>query len=276
LCWLVLSELTLAPHHMGGSPSHSGTSNVSNSSSVLSRLFHHKNPPKTKHLQPRRFEGQYGIYNLEASDDCDVDTFCTCLGHCEASGRVLSVTVYHLPRGFEHRAQAMSALAACRRHVTRLLELQLPFPPRSAPELDSVDASDLFVNLVDFSTNSEGEPGLNPGDTAAIVVSEQGTSLTDYMLDCSECSELPARLIQVPSAVRLVRLGLEAKGFSSTQLKPEHMMLCGGQWKLFDVLCAAAPSGEHRSHTSLCSTTFTSVSGTSHSSTRGLGDTLNT
>jgi len=140
----------------------------------------------------------------------------------------------------QHRSQS---IARFQREVDVLLELQRPFekPADGAlwtQELDGIDPSDLFVELLDYSRDENGRPGPDPVDGSMYIVTELAHSTLRDHLRRSQRKAAELRIDHVRVIVKEILLavaGLHAKGFVHMDLKPSNVMFCNGRWKLIDM-----------------------------------------
>jgi len=130
------------------------------------------------------------------------------------------------------------------RQITVLKELQEPFASKPSDprlwcdRLADAKPSRLFMELLDYSKDSDGNPGPDPDDGILYVVTELAQySLKDYLSLRREENRplLPASVKNITKAVLLVVAGLHAKGLVHLDLKPENLMMFNGRLKLIDV-----------------------------------------
>jgi len=134
-------------------------------------------------------------------------------------------------------------LAKFKRQVSVLQELQRPLekPAEEAlwcEELASTNPADLFLKLLDFSKDADGEPAPDHVDGRMYIVTELAQcTLKDWLkLRNQRNSPLPAESVRkIAREVVLSVAWLHAKGFVHLDIKPENIMMCGGRWKLIDM-----------------------------------------
>lgn len=98
--------------------------------------------------------------------------------------------------------------------------------------------SELFVQLLDYSTDLDGEPGHDVLDGRLYVVMELGQqSLKEYLDLHRERRQAPSAeaVRSLSRSIVSVVAGLHAAGFVHLDLKPENIMMCGFRMKLIDV-----------------------------------------
>jgi serine/threonine protein kinase len=154
------------------------------------------------------------------------------------TGEPVAIKIYKLQDGPE-------TLTRFRRLVGVLQELQEPFskpvdPSLWSKELDVVEPGNLFMRLIDYSKDSNGEAGCDPTceDNELYIVTEIAQySLRDLLLEHRGAQRpLPKDLVMnIAKAIILAVAGLHAKGFVHLDLKPSNLMVFGGHLKLIDV-----------------------------------------
>jgi len=157
------------------------------------------------------------------------------------TGLVVAIKVYKTHKeGAKHEDVKLQKF---KRQIEVLQELQQPFVPPSDPSLWSEQLAHakparLFLQLLDYSKDSNGDPGPDPKDNILYVVTELAQySLKDYLaLRRDQVKPLQKDLVRnIARAIVLVVAGLHAKGFVHLDLKPENLMMFNGRLKLIDV-----------------------------------------
>lgn len=96
----------------------------------------------------------------------------------------------------------------------------------------------LFMQLIDYSKDSSGQPGPDVSDGVMYVITEMAEcSLKDYIRERRESRKMMSKetVRNIAKAVIQVTAGLHAKGLVHLDLKPENLMLFNGVLKLIDV-----------------------------------------
>lgn len=135
------------------------------------------------------------------------------------------------------------SLTKYRCQVAILLALQEPFGPPTdetlwSEELARVQPSDLFVKLLDYSKDADGNPGRDPVDSSMFVVTELAKHTLRDELKERKSNRRPLtekQALAYAKDIVLAVAGLHAKGFVHCDLKPENIMSCNGRWKLIDM-----------------------------------------
>eukprot|EP00419_Tripos_fusus_P050028 CAMPEP_0172832758 /NCGR_PEP_ID=MMETSP1075-20121228/23886_1 /TAXON_ID=2916 /ORGANISM="Ceratium fusus, Strain PA161109" /LENGTH=339 /DNA_ID=CAMNT_0013675411 /DNA_START=47 /DNA_END=1066 /DNA_ORIENTATION=- len=156
-----------------------------------------------------------------------------------ATGQPVAIKIYK-PENHKH-----DALTMFRRQVSVLQELQEPFSKPVDPslwnsELESVQPCDLFMRLLDYSKDENGEAGCHPTseDKQLYIVTEMAQySLQDLLLAhrSIQCPLSKDIVMSIVKAIVVAVAGLHAKGFVHLDLKPSNLMVFGGHLKLIDV-----------------------------------------
>lgn len=130
-----------------------------------------------------------------------------------------------------------------RRQIVVMQDLQRPFDPQPVGStlggawVAETSPSELFVQLLDYSTGSDSRPGRDIYDGRLYIVMELAEQSLKEHLDLRRGREqLPVDIVRGMSRV-IVRIaaGLHVKGFVHLDLKPENIVFCGSRLKLIDV-----------------------------------------
>jgi serine/threonine protein kinase len=130
-----------------------------------------------------------------------------------------------------------------KRSIAVLRMLQEPFERPSDPklwasQLEFVEPSKLFMRLIDYSKDANGEPSYDSADGKLYVVTELAQqSLKDFVAKRRRASAPPSKetVRIIAKAMILVMAGLHAKGLVHLDIKPENLMVFDGCLKLIDV-----------------------------------------
>mmetsp|Transcript_64930 Transcript_64930/g.155094 ORF Transcript_64930/g.155094 Transcript_64930/m.155094 type:complete len:711 (+) Transcript_64930:54-2186(+) len=158
------------------------------------------------------------------------------------TGEEVAIKVYKTGKDHGQKAQDV-ILQKFKRQISVLKELQEPLkaPADSTlwhETLGSAKPSSLFMQLVDYSKTTTGEPGRDVEDGEVYVVTELAQySLKDYLALQRDQNKPLARdsVRRVTRAIILVVAGLHSKGLVHIDLKPENLMMFNGKLKLIDV-----------------------------------------
>mmetsp|Transcript_11962 Transcript_11962/g.21913 ORF Transcript_11962/g.21913 Transcript_11962/m.21913 type:complete len:682 (+) Transcript_11962:128-2173(+) len=164
-------------------------------------------------------------------------------GKVIATGDPVAIKVYKEQRGKNGKKQDDVTLQKYRRQISVLTELQEPWKKPSDPtlwseQLNNIKPSRIFMQLLDYSKQADGQPGPDPDDGVIYVVTELAQySLKDFLAQRREQSRpLSTESIKnVSKAIVLAMAGLAAKGFVHLDMKPENMMMFNGRLKVIDV-----------------------------------------
>lgn len=160
------------------------------------------------------------------------------------TGEQVAIKVYkQSAKGKGAKVPSRIMLTKFKRQISVLQELQTPFVKPSderlwSQELAQMEASDLFVRLLAYSTDQSGEPGPDYRDGKLYIVTELAQyDLKHYIRQHrASCAPLPKAKVQsITKAVLLAAAGLHAKGFVHLDLKPANIMMFNGRWKVIDV-----------------------------------------
>lgn len=129
------------------------------------------------------------------------------------------------------------------RQVEVLRNLQKPLVPTGSQELwndqmQGVPPEALFMQLVDYSKDHDGNPAVDPDDGLLYVITEKAEySLLDYLNGRKAKGEnLSAEEIKlVANSMCMIVAGLHTKEYVHLDLKPENMMIFDGALKLIDM-----------------------------------------
>lgn len=164
-------------------------------------------------------------------------------GRDQETGQSVAIKVYKTKRGSRSRSEQDVIKTKFVRQIAVLRELQTPLlPPEDATlwdkALDGVPPTQLFMQLIDFSKDKDGNPGPDPKDGVMYVITELASySLKDYIkLRREQGKPMSKETVRsIAKAVVLVTAGLHAKGLVHLDLKPENLMVFNQRLKLIDV-----------------------------------------
>jgi len=195
--------------------------------------------PTTENKGSQLVLGRYAM-GLRRKDILGKGAFAVCRkGIDTATGQPVAIKMY--------RAQdaAHDTLTKFRRQVSVLRELQEPFSKPADPslwssELDSVQPDTLFMRLIDYSKDENGEPGCQSDseDSQLYIVTEMAQYSLHDLLHAHRGAQRPLPKEDVMSIVKAIVVavaGLHAKGFVHLDLKPSNLMVFDGHLKLIDV-----------------------------------------
>lgn len=170
-------------------------------------------------------------------------------GRIVKTGKPVAIKVYKVGKSEEKKRTGLTKL---KRSIEVLQKLQEPFQKPSDSklwndQLETVQPSNLFMQLLDYSKDAAGEPGYDKDNGKLYVVTELAQySLKDFL---SERKKVSAPLSKetvrsIANAIVVVMAGLHAKGFVHLDMKPANLMFFNGCLKLIDV-DGCVPIGTH-------------------------------
>lgn len=183
-----------------------------------------------------------GKYQMDMSEDgiLGQGSFCICRkGRVVETGELVAIKVYKSLRS----SSSESTLKKFKRSVAVLKKLHEPFEcPADAklwnPQLEHVKPGKLFMRLVDYSQDEEGEPCCDTADGKLYLISELAQqSLKDFVARRRKEDSPPSKetVRCISKSIVLVMAGLHAKGLVHLDIKPENLMVFDGCLKLIDV-----------------------------------------
>jgi serine/threonine protein kinase len=185
-----------------------------------------------------------GKYQMDISKEgiLGEGSFCICRkGFNVETGEAVAIKTYKCKSSDSEDAEDIFLKHA--RSIAVLQELQESFQRPADPklwnaQLDKVKPDKLFMRLIDFSRDMNGQPGYDLVDGQLYVVTELAQqSLKDFVAQRKAQSTRPSieTVRSITKAILLVMAGLHAKGFVHLDLKPENLMIFNGRLKLIDV-----------------------------------------
>lgn len=184
-----------------------------------------------------------GKYRVDMSDDgfLGAGSFSTChKGVIISSNAPVAIKTYKKPA--KSSAGGANQLMKFKRQIHVLQDLLKPFEVPEDPklwnaQLEKASPAKLFMNLVDFSKDSNGEPAPDPRQGLLLVTELAGYSMKDYLATLRGEHRRNSRqtIRNITKAIVLVMAGLHAKGLVHLDMKPENLMVFNGQMKLIDV-----------------------------------------
>mmetsp|Transcript_1783 Transcript_1783/g.3558 ORF Transcript_1783/g.3558 Transcript_1783/m.3558 type:complete len:733 (+) Transcript_1783:3-2201(+) len=157
----------------------------------------------------------------------------------------VAVKVYKMHKKKGGRVPSDVLMTKFVRQIEVLKELMEPLPPQSEMDprfwcarLADTKPSRVFMQLLDYSKDTSGNPGPDPDDGMLYVVTELAQySLKDYLsLRREQNKPIPASSVKnISKAMILVTACLHAKGLVHIDMKPENLMMFNGRLKLIDV-----------------------------------------
>jgi len=161
-----------------------------------------------------------------------------------ASGKEVAIKVYKEQKKAKEGSKGGDVtLLKFRRQIAVLEELQQPFKQPSDPSLwherlNKVSPDQVFMVLLDYSKQADGQPGPDPTDDVLYVVTELAQySLKDFISQRREQNKPLSKesIKNITKAIVTAMACLHAKGFVHLDMKPENMMMFNGRLKVIDV-----------------------------------------
>jgi serine/threonine protein kinase len=130
-----------------------------------------------------------------------------------------------------------------KRQIAVLRDLMSPFkkpadPTLWDPILEGVKPERVFMQLLDYSKDSKGEPGPDTSDGFLYVVTElAGYSLKDWIAQRRDQGKPLSKdeVRDMSKGIVVAMAGLHAKGYVHIDMKPENLMDFNGKLKVIDV-----------------------------------------
>jgi len=172
-------------------------------------------------------------------------SFCTARkGICRETDKYVAIKLYKKTKRGDPNAAQVSILKF-RRQVEVLQEMQRPLRKGLCDsrhwhtEMDTMDVKNIFIQLIEYSKDKNGDPGNDVTDGVAYLAMELAEySMKDFLADCRDQKKTIANDVvrEICKQVVLVVAGLHAKGLVHLDLKPENLMMgADNHWKLIDV-----------------------------------------
>jgi serine/threonine protein kinase len=195
--------------------------------------------PATEKKGTHLILGRY-VMGLRRKDILGRGAFAICRqGVDTTTGQRVAIKIY------KKHDETHDAMTKFCRQVSVLQELQEPFskpvdPSLWSSELDTVQPCNLFMRLIDYSKDENGEPGCSPNseDNQLYIVTEMAQySLQDLLVAHrgAQCPLPKDIVMSIAKAIIVAVAGLHAKGFVHLDLKPSNLMVFDGHLKLIDV-----------------------------------------
>mmetsp|Transcript_57797 Transcript_57797/g.124987 ORF Transcript_57797/g.124987 Transcript_57797/m.124987 type:complete len:662 (-) Transcript_57797:319-2304(-) len=170
-------------------------------------------------------------------------SFCVCRkGIDKVTGKNVAIKAYKVRQDRPKDQKVL--LLKFTRQIEVLKSMQEPLRAadmvtrHAHPELEKTLVNNVFIQLLDYSKDANGNPGNDPKDGQSYVVTELAEySMKDYLADRKERKKALSKedVVEVTKQVILVVAALHAKKLVHLDLKPENLMWSQGHWKLIDV-----------------------------------------
>jgi len=194
--------------------------------------------------EPKQFRIVMNKYKMFTDNVMGEGTSSIChKGQDLSTGDSVAIKVYK-QQSSRARAKDMAVtLHKFQRQIQVLQELQEPFQKGTDARLwhktlDSIKPSQVFMQLIDYSKDANGEPGPDPTDNTMYVVTELAQySLKDFIRNVRESKKTlpPDKVKRICKAIMVAMASLHAKGFVHLDMKPENLMMFSGKIKVIDV-----------------------------------------
>jgi len=199
------------------------------------------NGAKTSGNHDRPIFGKYKIF-MGKEDVMGKGSSSICRrGKDITTGKLVAIKVYkEQSSGGKVKTTTMQKY---KRQISVLKELMEPFKEPDdgtlwAPQLATMKPSQIFMQLLDYSKDANGEPAPDPEDGMLYVVTELAQySLKDFIADRREKQKSLSKeaVRDLSKRIMLAMAGLHAKGFVHVDMKPENLMVFDGRLKVIDV-----------------------------------------
>jgi serine/threonine protein kinase len=185
-----------------------------------------------------------GRYRMDMSDDGKLGEGSFCIvrkGLDTETGEAVAIKVYKSSKSTSRSRDAL--LKKFKRSVDVLRKLQVPFERPAdtklwTSQLECVKPAKLFMRLIDYSKDSDGEPSEDSTDSCLYLITELAQqSLRDFLAYKRKGDARPSKetVRNIAKSIVLVMASLHAKGFVHLDVKPENLMVFDGCLKLIDV-----------------------------------------